>query len=114
MSSVPINKKEAKAPPPPPSDTPVLSETENRKISAPKYCWIEMLPCRDFLREIQTFNKAKLKHINDGNDASNKYLPITLLLYNRSDNDQSVLMQRRMRVFQESSSSDSDSIEFSD
>ena len=59
---------------------------------------------RNLLREIEAFNKAKLKHIDNSEqteEKSQQKAPLDMI-------------RQRRALFRESSSSDSDSVEFSD
>lgn len=58
---------------------------------------------RNLLLEIESFNKAKLKHVTELGTSATPQKP-----------DPFDMIRQRRAIFQESSSSDNDSIEFSD
>lgn len=65
--------------------------------------WKRYSVYRNLLLEIESFNKAKLKHVTEDNTDTPSEKPSAF-----------DMIRQRRAIFQESSSSDSDSIEFSD
>lgn len=65
--------------------------------------WKHYSVYRNLLLEIESFNKAKLKHVTEDDTDTTPEKPSAF-----------DMIRQRRAIFQESSSSDSDSIEFSD